>query len=29
MKTVAIISTPFAGVWNYRVELPDVVSRTG
>jgi len=27
-ENVTIISTRFAGVWNYRVELPDVVSRT-
>jgi hypothetical protein len=27
-ETVTIISTRFAGVWNYRVELPDVLSRT-
>ena len=27
-ENVAIISTRFAGVWNYRVELPDVLSRT-
>jgi hypothetical protein len=27
-EPVAIISTRFAGVWNYRVELPDVVART-
>jgi hypothetical protein len=27
-ENVAIISTRFVGVWNYRVELPDVVSRT-
>ena len=27
-ENVTIISTRFAGVWNYRVELPDVLSRT-
>src|ERR1039458_5141087 len=27
-ENVAIISARFAGVWNYRVELPDVLSRT-
>jgi hypothetical protein len=27
-EDVTIISTRFAGVWNYRVELPEVVSRT-
>jgi hypothetical protein len=27
-EPVAIISTRFAGVWNYRVELPNVVART-
>ena len=27
-ENVAIISTPLAGVWNYRVELPDLLSRT-
>jgi hypothetical protein len=27
-ETVTIISTRYAGVWNYRVELPDVLSRT-
>ena len=27
-ENVAIISTRFAGVWNYRVELPDNLSRT-
>lgn len=27
-ENVAIVSTPLAGVWNYRVELPDVLSRT-
>jgi hypothetical protein len=27
-ENVTIISTRFAGVWNYRVELPEVVSRT-
>jgi len=27
-ENVAIISTRFAGAWNYRVELPDVLSRT-
>jgi len=27
-ENVAIISTRFASVWNYRVELPDVLSRT-
>jgi hypothetical protein len=26
-EPVAIISTRFAGVWNYRIELPNVVSR--
>ena len=26
-ENVAIISSRFAGVWNYRVELPDVLSR--
>ena len=27
-ENVTIISSRFAGVWNYRVELPDVLSRT-
>lgn len=27
-ENIAIISARFAGVWNYRVELPDVLSRT-
>lgn len=27
-EPVAIISTRFAGVWNYRIELPNVVTRT-
>ncbi|HEX5399845.1 MAG TPA: hypothetical protein VFY06_12450, partial [Verrucomicrobiae bacterium] len=27
-ENVAIISTPLAGVWTYRVQLPDVLSRT-
>jgi hypothetical protein len=27
-ENVTIISTRFGGVWNYRVELPEVVSRT-
>ena len=27
-ENVNIISTRFAGIWNYRVELPDVLSRT-
>jgi hypothetical protein len=27
-ENVAIISTRFAGAWNYRVELPEVLSRT-
>jgi len=27
-ENVTIISTRFAGAWNYRVELPDVLSRT-
>ena len=27
-ENINIISTRFAGVWNYRVELPEVVSRT-
>jgi hypothetical protein len=26
-EPVSIISTPFDGVWNYRIELPNVVSR--
>jgi hypothetical protein len=27
-ENVTIISSRFAGVWNYRIELPDVLSRT-
>ena len=27
-ENVTVISTPLAGSWNYRIELPDVLSRT-